>query len=186
MSGGMTIEQAQGDMRHAYYGGAAGIAMSGVAWLVAAATAIFAGQGAAIAALFIGGMFIHPAAMLLSKLLGRPGTHRKGNPLAHLALESTVWLLLAIAIAFLASRQRAEWFFIAMMLTIAGRYFLFSTLYGLRVYWACGATLAVGGFALAGLNADAAIISLTCGILELVFSGVVFARERKMGTFLDS
>jgi hypothetical protein len=173
----MSIEEAQSNMRHAYYGGATGIAISALVWLIAAGTAFLA-PAFAVIALFVGGMFIHPGAVLLSKLLGRPGSHQKGNPLAQLAVESTVWLLLAICVAFLASMQRAEWFFIAMMLTIAGRYFTFATLYGIRLYWACGATLAVGAFALAALDAPTTTITLTGGLVELAFAAVVFNRER--------
>jgi hypothetical protein len=180
MNGGMSIEQAQSNMRHAYYGGAAGIAVSGLVWLITAGIAFFV-PPFAIFSLFVGGMLIHPGAIFLSKLLGRPGMHEKGNPLAQLAVESTIWLLLSIGVAFLASTQRAEWFFIAMMLTIAGRYFTFATLYGNRLFWACGATLAVGAFALAGLNAPTTTIVLTGGIVELVFAAVVFRRERSQG-----
>ena len=175
----MLIEQAQADMRQAYFGGATGITTSGLAWLAAALVAFLGSPRGAMAALFIGGMFIHPAAMLLSKLLGRPGAHTKGNPLAPLALESTVWLLLAIAVAFLASMQRTEFFFIAMLLTIGGRYFTFATLYGLKLYWICGATLAAAGFALAVLGANTTLIALTGGVLELVFAALVFAKARR-------
>jgi hypothetical protein len=175
----MLIQQAQADMRHAYFGGATGVTISGIAWLAAALTAYLASPRGAIAALFIGGMFIHPAAMLLSRLLGRPGAHTKGNPLAPLALEGTVWLLLAIAVAFLASMHRPEFFFIAMLLTIGGRYFTFATIYGLKLYWICGATLAAAGFALAALGADTAVIALTGGVLELTFAAWVFAESRR-------
>jgi hypothetical protein len=174
----MQIEAAQADMRHAYFGGATGITTSALAWLAAALTAFLVSPRAAMAALFIGGMFIHPAAVLLSKALGRPGTHTRGNPLAGLAIESTIWLLLAIAIAFLASLQRPEFFFIAMLLTIGGRYFTFATLYGTRWYWICGASLAAAGFALAALGAGTSWIALTGGLLELVFAAVVYARSR--------
>jgi hypothetical protein len=169
-----TVTEAQADMRHAYYGGATGIAVSAVAWLAAAAVAWMVSPKAAMAALFIGGMFIHPGAVLLSKLLGRPGKHAQGNPLAGLAIESTVWLLLAIAVAFIASFLRIEWFFIAMLLTIGGRYFTFATLYGLRIYWACGAALALAAFGLAALNASTAVITFTGGLIELLFSSMVF------------
>ena len=169
-----TVTEAQADMRHAYYGGATGIAASAIAWLTAAIVASMANPRAAMATLFIGGMFIHPGAVLLSKLLGRPGKHEKGNPLAGLAIESTVWLLLAIAVAFIASFLRTEWFFIAMLLTIGGRYFMFATLYGLRVYWACGAALALAAFGLAALNASTALITLTGGLIELTFTAIVF------------
>ena len=175
----MIIEQAQANMRHAYYGGATGVTTSALAWLAAAITAFLVSPRGAMAALFIGGMFIHPAAILLSKLLGRPGAPAKDNPLARLALESTVWLLLAIAVAFVASLQKAEWFFIAMLLTIGGRYLTFATLYGLRIYWLCGAALAAAGFGLAVLGASSAVIALCGGLIELVFAGIVFAQERK-------
>jgi hypothetical protein len=178
MTTGTSIEQAQADMRRGYYAGATGVAMSALAWLAAAAAAWFV-PSIAIATLFVGGMLIHPAAVLLSRLLGRPGTHERGNPLARLAMESTVWLLLAIAVAVLAAQHRAEWFFVAMALTVAGRYFTFATIYGRNVYWACGATLAIGGFALAGLDATMFTIALTIGLLEAVFAAVIFARERK-------
>jgi hypothetical protein len=177
----MVFEHAQADMRHAYFGGATGVITSSLAWLAAALTAFLVSPRGAMAALFIGGMFIHPAAILLSKLLGRPGATSPGNPLARLAVESTVWLLLAIAVAFVASFQGAEWFFIAMLLTIGGRYLVFATMYGLRIYWICGAALAAAGMALAALGAGVGAIALTGGLIELLFAGLVFARERKMG-----
>jgi hypothetical protein len=174
----MQIEAAQADMRHAYFGGATGITTSALAWLAAGITAHLVSPRGAIAALFIGGMFIHPAAMLLSKLLGRPGAHTKGNPLAPLAVETTVWLLLGIGVAFLASLQKPEFFFVAMLLTIGGRYFTFATIYGMRVYWLCGGVLAAAGVAAAALNLNTTVIALTGGALELLFAAIVFVRSR--------
>ena len=179
----MNIEQAQADMRQGYLGGAAGIGASACAWLAAAIVAAVATDRAAIFTLFIGGMFIHPLAMLLSKLAGRSGTHDKANPLARLAIESTVWLLLAIPIAFLASLQRPEWFFVAMLLTIGGRYFTFATLYGMRIYWVCGASLATAAFALAALNASSLVAAAVGAGIEFVFAGAVFfSQHRKLGS----
>jgi len=175
----MTVDQAQADMRHAFFGGATGVMTSALAWLAAAAVALFVSPRGAVAALFFGGMLIHPGAILLSKLLGRPGSPAQGNPLTPLAVQTTIWLLLAIAVAFLASMQQLEWFFIAMLLTIAGRYFTFATLYGLRLYWACGAVLALAGFGLAALKAGTASIALAGGIIELVFAILVFAQEKR-------
>jgi hypothetical protein len=68
----MTIEQAQANMRHGYFGDAAGIAISALAWLAAAIAAFLTNPGVAIAVLFLGGMLIHPGAVLLSK---RPILH---------------------------------------------------------------------------------------------------------------
>ena len=175
----LNIEQAQADMRHAYLGGATGVFASACAWLAAGITAALATERAAIFALFVGGMFIHPVAMLLSKLAGRPGKHDKANPLGRLAIESTVWLLLAIPVAFLASLQRPEWFFVAMLLTIGGRYFVFASLYGLRIYWFCGAVLAAAAFALAALNASSLIAAIAGSVIEFVFAGAVFVVQRQ-------
>jgi hypothetical protein len=107
----MNLSEAQHDMRQAYLGGAPGLLASGTAWLVAGVLALTQAPGTAVLALLIGGMFIHPAAVLICKAAGRSGRHQAGNPLGRLALESTVQLLLAIVVAFALSRLRAEWFF---------------------------------------------------------------------------
>ncbi len=175
----MTIDEAQADMRHAYFGGATGIFASALAWLAAALVAHLVSPRGGIATLFIGGMLIHPVAILLSKLAGRPGAHGKANPLGRLAIETTVWMLLAIPLAFLLAFQRAEWFFVAMLVTIGGRYFTFATLYGMRVYWVCGLALASAALALAALNANSTLAALAGGVIELVFAGVVFVMVRR-------
>jgi len=169
-------------MRQAFYGGATGIFVSALVWLAAALVATLMNPRAGMAALFIGGMLIHPGAILLSKFLGRTGAPARGNPLTPLAMQTTLWLLLAIVVAFLASTQRAEWFFIAMLLTIAGRYFTFATLYGLRIYWACGGSLALVAMAMAALQASPAAVALAGGLIELAFAAMVFAGERRPAT----
>jgi hypothetical protein len=175
----MRIGEAQANMRHAYIGGATGIFASSLVWLAAALVSHLVSPRGGIAALFIGGMFIHPAAIVLSKLLGRPGAHHKDNPLGRLAIETTVWMLLAIPVAFLLSFQRTEWFFIAMLVTIGGRYFTFATLYGMRVYWICGIALAFAAFGLAALNAGSTVAALTGAAIELTFAAIVFASTRR-------
>ena len=178
----MTIDEAQTDMRHAYFSGAAGIFASSLAWLTAALVAHLASPRGGIATLFLGGMLIHPVAMMLSKILGRPGAHARDNPLGRLAIETTVWMLLAIPLAFLLSFQRVEWFFVAMLIVIAGRYFTFATLYGLRIYWLLGAALACAAFGLLALNANSTIAALAGGVIELMFAGIVFSTARRDAT----
>jgi len=175
----MTIDEAQADMRHAYFGGATGIFASALAWLAAALVSFLVSPRGGIATLFFGGMLIHPVAILLSKLLGRPGAHDKDNPLGRLAIETTVWMLLAIPLAFLLSFQRTEWFFVAMLVTIGGRYFTFATLYGMRVYWICGVALAFAAFGLLALNAGGPIAALAGAVIELIFAAIVFASARR-------
>jgi len=96
----MTFSAAQADMRNAYAGGVIGILVSGSAWLVAGAVATYRTPQAAILALLIGGMLIHPLSVLLARLAGRSGVHVKDNPSGQLAMEGTVWMLLAIVLAY--------------------------------------------------------------------------------------
>lgn len=175
----MNIAQAQQDMRHAYYGGATGILASSLVWLLAASVSLFYPTKTAILTLIVGGMLIHPAAMIFSKWLGRPGAHQKGNPLGALALETTVYLLLGIVLAFIISMQRVEWFFPAMLLVIGGRYLTFSTLYGMRVYWICGAALAATGFLSIFMHATATVSAFSGGLIELGFALTVFVMTRR-------
>lgn len=173
-----TFADAQRDMRHAYAGGAPGMLVSGLVWTGAGLVAMGGSAQHAVLALFVGGMAIHPLGMLLAKLLGRPGNHTRGNPLGSLAMESTVWMLLGFALAFSLSQWRSELFFPAMLLTIGGRYLTFATVYGMRIYWACGVILAAAGFLLARDGAPMSTSAFAGAAIELGFSFAIFARER--------
>jgi hypothetical protein len=175
----MTVSEAQADLRHGYLGGSAGVFASGIAWLAAGIIALAVSPRGAVAALFFGGMLIHPASMLLAKLAGRPGKHSPGNPLAQLALESTIWMLLAIPIALYLALESPQNFFIAMLLTIGGRYLTFATLYGTRVYWLLGALLALASMALIAVKAPAAPAAFTGAVIELFFALLIFQRARR-------
>lgn len=173
----MNVAEAQTDMRHAYFGGAPGLATSAGVWLVAGAIAVFRGPQAGVLALFFGGMLIHPLAVLGSKMLGRPGVHAKSNPLGPLALEGTVILLLGVILAFGLSRYRVELFFPAMLIVIGGRYLTFHTLYGRRVYWLCGALLASLGLLAAVQEFPVAASTFGGAAIEAVFAAVVFVQS---------
>jgi hypothetical protein len=167
-------------MRHAYFGGAPGMLVSAAVWTVAA---VIAGSGAlasAVWALFIGGMAIHPVGLLLAKALGRPGS-AKGNPLDRLALESTIAMLAALPIAWMISLTRGPWFFPAMLLIIGGRYVVFATVYGLRLYWACGAVLIAAALLAARLHLDSPLSAAAGAAIEAVFAVVLFLRMRGVG-----
>jgi hypothetical protein len=174
----MTVSQAQADMRHGYLDGAAGVLASGTAWLIAGIVALAVSPRGAVAALFFGGMLIHPVGLLFAKLAGRSGKHSNGNPMARLALEGTIWMLLSIPIALYLAMYWPQLFFIAMLLIIGGRYLTFATLYGLRVYWILGALLAFAAMALIVVKASAALAAFTGGTIEILFALLIFRRAR--------
>lgn len=172
----MTIDDAQSDMRQAYLSGAPGMLCSATAWLVAGIVAMQLSPSAAVIALFLGGMLIHPASLVVCKLLGRSGQHAKANPLGPLALESTFWLIFCLPIAYAVSKFNMLWFFPCMLLVIGGRYLTFRTLYGLRVYWVCGATLAMAAYAVAAMKLPPGAAAFAGAAVEAAFAAAILVR----------
>ncbi len=84
-------------------------------------------------------------------------------------------MLLCIPVAVGAALYKVEWFFPAMLLVIAGRYFTFATLYGMKIYWIFGATLAVSAIPLAIFEAPAFTGAYTGALIEYVFGIAIFA-----------
>lgn len=175
----MTVVESQSDMRSAYYSGAPGILASALAWSAAAATAVLASPERAIWALLIGGALIHPVGVLLCRLLGAPAKHSQSNPLGQLAGASTFWLIFSLPLAYGLGLQSPAWFFSAMLLVIGGRYLVFATLYGMRLYWALGLALAVAGFGLGWLGAPALAVVGAGAAIELMFAAIGVVQHRK-------
>lgn len=131
------------------------------------------------ARLRVGGVLIHPIGVLLARVLGRSGQHTHGNPLGHLALETTVWLVMSMPIAYVVSLVRLDLFFPAMLLVIGGRYTTFATIFGRRVFWACGGALVVAAYVLATLAATPATGAFTGAALEALFAVVIAVTIRR-------
>lgn len=176
---GMSVSEAQVDMRQGYCSGGAGILASAIAWSVAAGIAVSGSAQNAIWCLLIGGMLIHPVAVLICKLMGACGTHTKGNPLGQLAGASTFWLIFCLPLTYALSLQTPNWFFPAMLLVVGGRYLVFATLYGMTLYWALGLALAAGGFALGYLVVPAHVAAITGAALEAAFAVVFLVLHRR-------
>lgn len=174
-----TLTDFQHDMRRGYIWGATGIITSGVVWLCASLVAYVDDPRKAIWVLFIGASFIVPVSNLVDRLLGAPGKHTAGNRLSALALETTVFMLMCLPLAYGLALHRIEWFFPAVLMVIGGRYLTFATVYGTRVYWLLGAAL--GAAALVSyLLALAPHLSAGLGAaIEIVFGAVLLAAKRR-------
>ena len=175
----MTVSEAQADMRRGYCSGGAGILASALAWSIAAAVSIFSSAEQAVWALLIGGMLIHPTAVLICKVLGASGTHTKGNPFGSLAGSSTVWMILCIPLAYFLGLNQVDWFFPAMLLIIGGRYLVFATLYGMNLYWALGFALAGAGIGLGYFAAPAQLSTSIGAAVEALFAAVALVQNRR-------
>lgn len=166
------LPAAQADMRAGYASGAGGIVASAAAWLAAAIVTQQMGAQQGVWALYIGGMLIHPAGMLVSKVLtGRAG-HAKDNPLGGLAMATTFWLIFSLPLAYAAYLQNAEWFFPAMLLIIGGRYLTFAHVYGMRLYWTLGFVLAGAAIGLAYAKIIPVYAAFAGAAIEAVFAAV--------------
>ncbi|MBX9779836.1 MAG: hypothetical protein K2X26_05790 [Chitinophagaceae bacterium] len=177
-----TFRQAQTAMCNGYANGSIGIIVSGLIWLTSAIIAYQYSAPKAIWALFIGGMFIYPLSMLISKLIGLAGTHNKGNELGNLAMEGTIWMIMCIPLAFGLSLQQVEWFFQAMLLIIGGRYLTFNTIYGNKIYWVLGAILGLSAYLLYNFKAQSFETLLTGSFIEIsfgLFMFISFHRDNK-------
>jgi hypothetical protein len=175
----LTVAAAQQDMRTAYLGGAPGLFVSGTVWTIAGVVCVWKSPQEAVWALYAGGVLIHPISSLLTRLLGRSGKHAAGNPLGMLALATTIWMILMLALAYGISLWRIELFFPAMLFIIGGRYLTFATIFGTKLFWVCGGLLAVAGYQLARLHAAPEVAAFSGGAIEIVFGIVVLAALRR-------
>lgn len=174
----MTFIESQEDMRKSYFGGGPGAFVSGFVWMTAGITALISTKQISVLVFFFGGMLIHPMGIMLSKALNRSGKHKKGNPLSPLALESTFLLFIGLFIAYQALEIRPNWFFSIMILIIGGRYLIFSSIYGMRIYWAFGAILILSGLGGFLFNVPFYLIGLIGGIIEVLFSFLIIYLEK--------
>jgi len=175
----MDIEEAQNDMRDAYLGGGSGVLISGLVWIIAGIFAIYSSQQSSFILFFIGGMFIHPLGIVVDKLLKRRGKHSKGNPMGHLAIESTVILFVGLYLVYSLFQSHPNWLFPIMLLIIGVRYLIFQTIYGMKIYWILGLILILAGFI--GLNSNQPFYTfgIIGGLIELTFSTFIIQTDRK-------
>ena len=175
----MTFKEAQEDMRTSYFGGGPGAFASGIVWLTAGITALVSTKQMSVLVFFFGGMLIHPIGIMLSKVLNRSGKHKNGNPLSSLALESTFILFIGLFIAYFSLQIRPNWFFSIMILIIGGRYLVFSSIYGMRIYWVFGATLILSGIGGFLFKTPFHLIGLIGGIIEILFAFIIIYLDKR-------
>lgn len=172
-----SITDAQTHMRDQFRNGATGVLVSGIVWLTTAGVIDNFSTQQGIWALLVGGALIYPISTLIDRLIGTHGTQvatHKGNPLTGLAMEGTFFMLMTIPIAYGLSLQRPEWFFQGMALIIGGRYLTFRTLYGNKLYWVLGGLLGLSAYGLCITNMPSLVTTLTVGLIEVLFSIVLF------------
>jgi hypothetical protein len=172
----MTIVEAQRDMRRAYVGGGPGAIVSAMVWLSAALAQRNAETAGAFAVLFIGGLFIFPLSLLVSRVLFLRRKEAADNPLGMTALESTIAMIGGLFAAYLFLRHEPAFVFPFAAIAVGTHYFVFKTVYGDKLFWALGAIItALGTWQIAGTTAPGGI-ALWVAAAELVFGAILTAR----------
>jgi hypothetical protein len=173
-----SLSSAQQDLARAYAGGAPGVLVSGLVWLVAGAVWRLHGPMPAFAALFVGGMAIHPLGVLIKHIAFKAPKATVGKPLEALALEATIPLFVGVLIAWVLLVRAPDLAIPTFAAIVGARYFLFRTMYGEIAYWALGAAiLLVAGIAMFGV-ALPLNLGFLVGAIELVAAALILQRWR--------
>ena len=172
------LAAAQNDLAHAYAGGAPGVLVSGLVWLIAGTVWQLHGTTAAFAALFFGGMAIHPLGVLIERTAFKAPKTAIGRPLETLAIEATIPLFVGVLIAWVLLVRAPDLAIPVFAAIVGARYFLFRTMYGEIAYWALGgAILLVAALALFGIGLPLNLGFLV-GIIELIAAALILQRWR--------
>lgn len=172
------LNRAQQDLARAYAGGAPGVLVSGLVWLVAGAVWQLHGTMAAFIALFVGGMAIHPLAVLIERIAFNAPKPTIGKALETLAIEATIPLFVGVLIAWILLVRAPDLAIPTFAAIVGARYFLFRTMYGEIAYWALGAAiLVIAALALFGI-ALPLNIGFLVGAIELVAAALILRRWR--------
>jgi len=178
----MTISEAQADLRRAYVGGGPGAFISGSLWFVAAWVEAHHGIRNSFITLFFGGMLIYPLGLAASRLLFRRASESSGNPMAPIALESTIAMIGCLLAAWLILPLRPEMVFPIAAIAVGTHYFVFKTAYGDRAYWLLAALITAAAlvkiFNVAALPGG---LILAVGIIEVAFGIVLTLRDLRVG-----
>jgi hypothetical protein len=178
--GSMKIAMAQRDMSAAYVGGAPGVFVSGVVWLIAGVVQQNESATVAFAVLFFEGMLIVPASLLIARKVFGAATVATENPLQRLGFEGTIMLFAGIFLAYALLSAAPELAFPALALAIGARYFAFRTIYDEPMYWVLGGSLAmVATLQMLGLVPFSTNFLLVIGGIECAFSAVLLWRWKQ-------
>ena len=175
----MNFKELQKDMRVAYAGGGTGILVSSIIWFASGLVGIYSTKEISILTFFLGGMLIYPFGIFSTKLLNRTGKHRKNNPLAFLAFESTAILFIGLFLAYSIFQIEKQWFFPVMLMIIGARYLVFQSIYGMKAYWILGLLLTVSGMLCLISNQPFHFGGILGGIIELIFGVLIIRLEGK-------
>lgn len=174
----MTIAEAQADVRRIYRGGYSGPLVSAVIWAAANAVYQLVSPGAAMVALFFGGMLIFPLSAVILKTTTGTSSLPKGHPSTGLAMQSAFTVPPGLLVAIAVGAYEPELFFPAALIIVGAHYFVFVSLYGMTIFAVLGGVMValgtIGVFLAPGIGAISGWIGAA---VFLVFTPLVYRRD---------
>lgn len=166
----MEITAAQTELRNAYAHGGPGTLISGLVWLAAATTQLYAGTPTGFAVLFFGGMFIFPATKLVLNLCFRRPSESRENHGGLVVIETVFPMIGGLFAAWLLLPHRPEFVFAVSAIAVGAHYFGFRTAYGSWNFWILGAIMcSVGVTAILFAIPPREMVAFAIAAIELAF-----------------
>ncbi|TFC90899.1 MULTISPECIES: hypothetical protein [Cryobacterium] len=175
----MTITDVQADVRRAYRGGFSGPLISAIVWAVANTIYLLVSPGAAMAALFFGGMLIFPLSAVILKTMPGRSSLPKGHASSALAMQSAFTVPVGLLVAIALGTYEPVLFFPASLLIVGAHYFVFVTLYGTKTFALLGGALVVlGAIGMYFVPAIGAVSGWIGGAVFLAFTPFLFGKAQ--------
>ena len=170
------LADAQLSMRRNYLSGGPGVVVSGVVWLIGAASVWRAGFETGMWTFFAGGALIHPVSVVICTLL-RGKTPPPDPKLVQLALLALPILFAGVVGAFVMSHRSPDFLFPIMACAIGVRYLTFQHIYGLKTFLLLGALLIAVGAGANSISPPLLAVPVAVGVIECMCGLWLWARH---------
>lgn len=167
------LARAQAEVRANYRSASVGQIYSGTIWIVSAVAWSVVSTTSGILVLLIGGFFIYPVTVLISRSLGHTASIPADNPLREAGYTIPIVGALGIPVVGVAALHDVDLFYPAFMVIMGAHYLPFSHLYGMRLFLALGAGMWAGGVVIGLWFADLTVFGAWAIGLSLIAAGTV-------------
>jgi len=167
------LSRAQAQVRSSYRSASIGQIYSGTIWILSAGAWSLVGTSSGVLVLLVGGFFIYPVTVLLSRSLGHAASIPADNPLREAGFTIPIVGALGIPVAGLALLHDVDLFYPAFMVIMGAHYLPFSHLYGMRIFLALGTGMWAAGLVIGLWFADSAVLGAWATGLALIAAGTV-------------
>jgi hypothetical protein len=171
----MKLTAARADLRKAHIGGAAGVLVSGLVWLLTGLVWMATGPGKALIVLFIGGMAIAPVAELLSRRWFKAPKASTGKRLELVGLITVPIILAGFYFGWRWYGLESPKTIAVVAVAVGLRYLTFPAMFGGASFWILGAQfIGFGTLALMAWPVPALNLAAIVGLCELATAALLY------------